>query len=83
MNLKHFIISLWTAFCAALLAVGTAHAQLEIDITKGNIDPTPIAVPSFLGTDTQTRELGQQIPKLSVRIWNAQDFLSLLTLRVF
>ncbi|MDB2437199.1 Tol-Pal system beta propeller repeat protein TolB [Hellea sp.] len=62
--MKHFIISLWTAFCAALLTVGTAHAQLEIDITKGNIDPTPIAVPSFLGTDTQTRELGQQIAEV-------------------
>ena len=62
--MKHFIVTLWTAFCAALLTFGTAYAQLEIDITKGNIDPTPIAVPSFLGTDNQTRDLGKQIAEV-------------------
>jgi len=62
--LKRFIITLWTAFCAAVLTISTAHAQLEIDITKGNIDPTPIAVPSFLGTDSQTRGLGKQISEV-------------------
>lgn len=59
--MKHFIASVWLAFCAGLVSFGTAQAQLEIDITKGNIDPTPIAVPSFLGTDAQTRDLGKQI----------------------
>lgn len=44
-----------------LLSVGYAHAQLEIDITKGNIDPTPIAVPDFLATDFQTRAIGADI----------------------
>ena len=63
-DLKRFIITLWTAFCAAVLTISTAHAQLEIDITKGNIDPTPIAVPSFLGTDSQTRGLGKQISEV-------------------
>jgi len=62
--LKRFIVTLWTAFCAALLSLGAAHAQLEIDITKGNIDPTPIAVPSFLGSDNQTRDLGKQISEV-------------------
>ena len=46
-DLKRFIITLWTAFCAAVLTISTAHAQLEIDISKGNMDPTPIAVPNF------------------------------------
>lgn len=62
--MKRFIVTLWTAFCAALLSLGAAHAQLEIDITKGNIDPTPIAVPSFLGSDNQTRDLGKQISEV-------------------
>ena len=62
--MKHFILTLWTAFCGALLSFGTAYAQLEIGITKGNIDPTPIAVPSFLGTDNQTRDLGKQISEI-------------------
>ena len=62
--MKHFIASVWLALCAVLTVFGTAQAQLEIDITKGNIDPTPIAVPSFLGTDNQTRDLGTQIAEV-------------------
>ncbi len=38
-----------------------SFAQLEIDITKGNIDPTPIAIPDFIGTDANTRQLGIDI----------------------
>ena len=62
--MKRFIVIFWTAFFAALVSLSTAHAQLEIDITKGNIDPTPIAVPDFLGTDAQTRDLGAQISEV-------------------
>ena len=62
--MKRFIVIFWTAFFAALTSLSTAHAQLEIDITKGNIDPTPIAIPSFLGTDAQTRNLGAQISEV-------------------
>ena len=62
--MKRFIVILWTAFFAALMSLSTAYAQLEIDITKGNIDPTPIAIPSFLGTDAQTRNLGAQISEV-------------------
>ena len=64
MDLTRFVIMLWAALCAAMLTLTTAHAQLEIDITKGNIDPTPIAIPRFLGTDAQTRDLGAQISEV-------------------
>ena len=43
------------------ITAGMAKAQLEIDITKGNIDPTPIAVPDFLATDSQSRVIGADI----------------------
>ena len=52
------------AFFVSLLAVFTAtqaYAQLEIDITKGNIDPTPIAIPDFLAADSQNRSIGAEI----------------------
>ena len=52
-----FFMSLMTVFITA----GMAKAQLEIDITKGNIDPTPIAVPDFLATDSQSRAIGADI----------------------
>ena len=52
-----FFLSLAMIFIAA----GSAKAQLEIDITKGNIDPTPIAVPDFLASDSQSRAIGADI----------------------
>lgn len=44
-----------------LLVAHTASAQIEVDITQGNVDPVPIAVPDFLGQDPETRDLGAQI----------------------
>ena len=55
--LATFFMSFMTVFVTA----GMAKAQLEIDITKGNIDPTPIAVPDFLATDSQSRTIGADI----------------------
>ncbi len=48
----------------ALLAIAAplpATAQIEVDITQGNIDPVPIAIPDFLGQDAETQALGAQI----------------------
>jgi len=41
-----------------------ASAQLQIDITKGNIDPTPIAVPDFLSQSQSGRALGVQVAEV-------------------
>ena len=49
------------SLAAIFAALSSAYAQIEIDITKGNIDPTPIAVPDFLGEDAQSRALGAEI----------------------
>jgi len=59
--LTRLIAAFFFGLYTILLSVGYAHAQLEIDITKGNIDPTPIAVPDFLATDSQTRAIGADI----------------------
>jgi TolB protein len=34
----------------ALLFAGSAHAQLKIDITKGNVEPMPIAITNLTGS---------------------------------
>ncbi|SKA14411.1 Tol-Pal system beta propeller repeat protein TolB [Consotaella salsifontis] len=50
-------------FAALVLALGCwgvaqpAHAQLEVDITRGNVQPLPIAIPDFLSKDG----IGQKI----------------------
>ena len=42
---------------ALVSTVPLAQARVEIDITKGNVEPLPIAIPEFLGDP----ELGKQI----------------------
>ncbi len=38
-----------------------AHARLQVDITQGNIEPMPIAIPDFSGADRQIADLGRNI----------------------
>ncbi len=49
---------------ALMLLASPAWARLEIDITKGHLDPMPIAVPDFLGTTDPERETGAKIAAL-------------------
>ena len=43
----------------------SAGAVLRVDITQGNIDPLPLALPAFEGTaNTQTRRIGADIAKV-------------------
>lgn len=55
----------WLLFLALSLGVAApAQAQLEIDITKGNLDPVQIAVPNFLATTQAERELGAKVAEV-------------------
>ncbi len=49
---------------AAGLAAGRASAQLRVDITRGNVDPIPIAVSPFAGDGPRGAELGQAIAEV-------------------
>ena len=42
-----------------VVAVGSkpAHARVEIDVTRGNIDPLKIAIPLFLGNSQLSRNI--------------------------
>ena len=50
---------------AVLSATGgvtrVAHAQLQIDITRGNVDPLPIAIGDLVGTTPNTNQVGRDI----------------------
>ncbi len=41
-----------------------AAAQIEIDITKGNLEPVPIAVPNFISSDVRAQEIGKNIAEV-------------------
>lgn len=50
-----------TAFLLFGGLAASASAQLQVDITKGNIDPTPIAIPGFITTDARVAQIGQDL----------------------
>ncbi len=62
-TLKRIFLFL-VGLCFALLLGSTASAQLEIDITKGNLDPTPIAVPDFIADSSAERDFGKKIAEV-------------------
>ena len=49
------------AFALLLIVPVAARAELHIDITRGKVEPMPIAIPVFAGADAQ---MGQQITQV-------------------
>jgi TolB protein len=47
-----------------ILAVAPAQAELTVDITQGNIEPLPIAVPDFLPSDETARRFSIDIAQV-------------------
>ena len=47
----------------ALVDVGPARAELKIDITRGNIEPMPIAITRFIG-EGGAGQLGREIAQV-------------------
>lgn len=48
--MKKFALALFALMAFALGAVVPAAAQLRVDVTQGNIQPLPIAIPDFIGS---------------------------------
>ena len=44
-----------------VFAVAPAQARIEIDVTRGNVDPLPIAVPAFLGDTKLGRDIASVV----------------------
>src|SRR5262245_57381075 len=50
------------AALASLFAfAGAAHAQIMIDVTQGHLNPTPIAIPDFIGGDAAAASVGRDV----------------------
>ena len=53
----------WLAVCSVIFSLFVlapaqhAHALIEIDVTKGKVEPLPVAIPSFVGDPKFTRNL--------------------------
>jgi len=44
--------------------VTSSQAQLNIDITEGNLEPLPIAIPDFIATDARAAAIGAQVAEI-------------------
>jgi len=51
-------------FCAAALAAGPARAELRIDITRGVVEPLPIAINDFAGENEEENKVGRDISRV-------------------
>lgn len=58
--LKVLAVTLVAAFATA----APARAELEIDITRGHLNPMPVAVPDFIGTQAQEVAVGRQVAEV-------------------
>ena len=51
------------ATCALMLLIGITpvHAELRIDITRGTVEPIPVAIPEFAGSTPEAAQMGRDI----------------------
>ncbi len=55
------ILAMFFAALFVVLSPPQAKAALEIDITQGNLEPLPIAVPDFIGSTPTEQSIGKDI----------------------
>ncbi len=55
---------LFFAVLVLTLSMQSAYALVSIDITRGNVDPLPVALPYLAGSDESAKSLGQAISEV-------------------
>ena len=67
-NSRLRVLSRSLVFAVLALAVSAAEipakAQLKVDITRGQVEPLPIALPDFQGADSRSAGLGRQVTEV-------------------
>lgn len=59
--IRKWVYGFATVLLSLLLSMTAAQAQLEIDITKGNAQPMPVAIPDFLSAHPQTDQIAKDM----------------------
>ena len=60
-TLKSFLSAVALGAVGMLVAMAPAAAQVRIDITEGNVEPMPIAVPNYLSAGGETEALAEDL----------------------
>ena len=58
------VFVMFVAAGSALISADDATAQLRIEITEGQVAPTPIAIAEFTGPDGDVTEVGRQLTQI-------------------
>jgi TolB protein len=71
----------------SIVAVGliapAAEARVRIDITQGNIDPMPVAIPDFLAADDQLRNLSRDMTEVVMADLDRSGLFSVIDQRAY
>jgi TolB protein len=51
-------------FVMAFAPLSPAHADIKVDITRGNVEPIPIAIPAFYGSNGNAAQFGRDIAQV-------------------
>src|SRR2546423_894554 len=60
-NLPKLLAAFCVCLLAAVIAVAGPASALEVEVTNGQIQPLPIALPNFLGDSPDTQKFGADI----------------------
>ena len=63
-TMKHNKILTTLLLLLTLFAPFAAHADIKVDITRGVVEPIPIAIPSFFGNTNSESQYGRDIAKV-------------------
>ncbi len=63
MRMNQIRISL-LALASIILPLTTATAAIQIDISRGNLKPLPIAIPDFIGNSAEEKRIGRNTTKV-------------------
>ncbi|MEL6359497.1 MAG: Tol-Pal system beta propeller repeat protein TolB [Pseudomonadota bacterium] len=59
-----FLVLICAGLAGMVATFETASARVRIDITQGNVEPMPIAVPDFIGADDEIRQLSRDLSEV-------------------
>ncbi len=63
--MKRFVVAILAALLLApVVAIGSAQAQVKIDITRGRVEPMPIAITTFAGSNDQSNQVGRDVSEV-------------------
>ncbi|MEK7265853.1 MAG: Tol-Pal system protein TolB, partial [Pseudomonadota bacterium] len=77
--------ALFAVFAAAigLTAATPADARVRIDITQATVEPMPVAVPDFKGTDSQLSSLGRDVTGVIMADLDRSGLFSVIDQRAY